>query len=133
MLATNAHLSLNADHTFELQYTHCDNSDMLYVVCGTCGCDKKDTAECAGYSLSQHSMTIITGKRLLLDATDLTTIAAVLYKYGAECFDIEYYAIVRISSSTLIAEHHVHDSEGRPLQHEIIRTGCGRIRSRYHV
>lgn len=133
MLATNVHLSLNEDHTFELQYTHCDNSDALYVVCGTCGYDKKDMSECTGYSLSRHSMTIITGKRLLLDATDLTTIAAVLHKYGVECFDIQYYAIVRISSSALIAEHHVHDSEGRPLQHETIRTGCGRIRSRYHV
>lgn len=132
MLASSAYLSLNAGNTFEIQYTHPDDTDKITVVCGPCRCDKSGTDECTGFSLSKHSMSIIAGKRLLLDATDLTTVAQILQKYGVECFDIDYYAIARISTSALIAEHFVGDSEGRPIHHEKLGIGCGRIRARDH-
>lgn len=132
MLASSVYLSLNAGGTFELQYTQADDADKITVVCGSCQCDKAGTEECTGFSLSKHSMSIIAGKRLLLDATDLTTIAMVLQKYGVECFDIDYYAIVRTSTSALIAEHFVGGLEGRPIHYETLGTGCGRIRARDH-
>lgn len=129
-MSETAYLSVHRDGTFEAQFSSIDDVDRLIVVCGRCKRGLKDTPECTGYRLSDASaQQIFGGKKILLDATDLATLAALLYKYDVPCFEIDYYAVVRISTSSMIAEHYLNLSGGRPLNHETPESSCGRIRT----
>lgn len=125
-----AYLSVQCDRTFEAQFSNIDDADRLIVVCGRCKCEPRDTPQCIGYHLGDTSaQQIFGGKKILLDVTDLTTLAALLHKYDVHCFEIDYYAVVRISTSSMIAEHYLNFSGGRPLNYETPESSCGRIRT----
>lgn len=135
MISKEALLSINQDGTYELQFTNSDDADRLVLVCGECSpcCrEKKDSFE--GGDLSVREARQILNTKTLLDATDLTSVAALLSEYSIRCFAISYYAIVRISNSKLIAEHFLYETPERSaIYHETQGSCDSRIRARNYA
>lgn len=135
MISKEALLSINQDGTYELQFTNSDDTDRLVLVCGECSpcChEKKDS--CEGGDLSVKVARQILNTKTLLDATDLTFVAALLNKYSIRCFTINYYAIVRISNSKLIAEHFLYETPERSAIYYETQGSCdSRIRARNYA
>lgn len=131
-----ASLSLNRDGSFEAQYSNADDASRLIVVCGSYSladaCDS-ERSECIGRSLSECASAFNRGCRMLLDAADLASLVAILSESGVNCFNIDYYAIVNMSTSELIAEHHINHDTERKIVHETRESSCGRIRARNYV
>lgn len=136
MMSVLASLSLNRDGSFEVQYSSADDVSRLIVVCGSYSlvdaCNS-ERSECTGRSLSECASAFNRGFRTLLGATDLTSLVAILSESNVNCFDIDYYAIVNVSTSELIAEHHINHDTERKIVHETRESSCGRIRARNYV
>lgn len=136
MMSVLASLSLNGDGSFEVQYSNADGVSRLIIVRGSYSlvdAGDSERGEYTGRPLSECASASNRGCRMLLNATDLASLVAILSETDVSCFDIDYYAIVNVLTSELIAEHHINRDTERKIVHETRESSCGRIRARNYA
>lgn len=101
------HFATTCDGRYELQFTMSDDLGRMFLVTGECRDCVIDVLQPAQRYTGLDVMGLLSNgcKGVLLGATEIKVVADSLKAVGYSCGSIDYYAIINLINTSLIAEH----------------------------